>query len=396
MSELLGGLQGLLEDRVGRIWISGEISNLHEARSGHAYFTLKDERGQIRAALFRGAAQRLRFRLEEGLEVHVYADVGIYEARGDLQLVVRRVEPVGQGALQLAYEQLRARLEAEGLFDEGRKRPLPEHPHRVGVVTSPTSAAVRDVIHVSGRRSPGTPLLISPTRVQGEGAGEEVAAAIALLAGRGEVDVILLVRGGGSLEDLWAFNSESVARAMAACPVPVISGVGHETDFTIADFVADARAPTPSAAAALALPDRSALVAQLRRDWLRLCAAMRAQLRARKSAHDRERAAQRLLAPRARLAAQRVRVERALRAMAAAAQALHARRRRELAGLAGRLDALSPLAVLGRGYALATRESDGRVVKMPSDLDEGEVFSLRLAEGHIRARREADGADGEG
>ena len=250
VSELLGGLDALLEDRVGRVWLVGEVSNLHRARSGHLYFTLKDDAAQIRAALFRGAARRLAFEPEDGLEVLVHGDVRIYEPRGDLQMVVRQLEPRGEGALQLAFEQLRRRLEAEGLFDAARKRPIPAIPSHVGVVTSPTSAAIRDVLEVSGRRAPALPILIAPTRVQGEGAEREIADALDRLAAREGIDVILLVRGGGSLEDLRAFNSETVARAIVRCPVPVVSGVGHEVDFTIADLAADLRAPTPSACSA--------------------------------------------------------------------------------------------------------------------------------------------------
>ena len=214
VSELLGGLNALLEERVGRVWVVGEIANLHRAASGHCYFTLKDDDGQMRAALFRRAAERIPFELENGLEVVAYAEVGIYTARGELQLVVHKVEPRGRGALQLAFEQLRGRLAEEGLFALERKRSLPEFPRRVGVVTSPTSAAVRDVIEVSGRRSPATALLISPTRVQGEGAEFEIVRALDAVARQPGVELVLLVRGGGSLEDLWAFNEEVVARAI--------------------------------------------------------------------------------------------------------------------------------------------------------------------------------------
>ncbi|MFP6640984.1 MAG: exodeoxyribonuclease VII large subunit, partial [Myxococcota bacterium] len=215
VSDLLSGLNSLLEDRVGRVWVAGEVSALSRPRSGHVYFTLADDRARIRAALFRGTAGKLPFELKDGLEVLVYADVSIYDERGDLQLVIRKLEPRGQGALQLAFEQLRRRLAEEGLFESARKRSLPAFPDRVGVVTSPTSAAVRDVIEVSGLRFPTTPLLISPTRVQGEGAEHELAAALEAVAAYPGVDVVLLVRGGGSLEDLSCFNSEVLARAVA-------------------------------------------------------------------------------------------------------------------------------------------------------------------------------------
>jgi exodeoxyribonuclease VII large subunit len=385
VGELIGGLNGLLEDAVGRVWVSGEISGLRRPPSGHLYFSLKDDRAQIRVALFRSAAARVPFTLEDGLEVVAYADVQVYEARGDLQLIARQIEPLGRGALQLAFEQLKRRLAAEGLFDAERKRPLPSFPRRVGVVTSPTGAAVRDVIQVSGQRSPATPLLIAPTRVQGAGAEDEIAAALETIALQPTVDVILLVRGGGSLEDLWAFNTERVARAIAACPVPVISGVGHETDFTIADWVADARAPTPSAAALQALPDRRALAAALATDERRLAGAVRRALQTARHRLGRERDALRMLAPAARLATQRRRLVSAHRALRAALERRHERSRARIERLGAQLDGLSPLKVLGRGYALVQRDRDGAIVRRAAEVTVGEDVRVRLAEGGLRA-----------
>jgi exodeoxyribonuclease VII large subunit len=385
VGELIRGLNALLEDRVGRVWVLGEISNLHRARSGHCYFTLKDSEGQVRAALFRSAAARVPFEIEEGLEVLVYAEVGIYAARGDLQLIVRQVEPRGLGGLQLAFEQLRRRLEAEGLFDEERKRSLPELPQRVGVVTSPTSAALRDVIQITGRRFPAAVLLVVPTRVQGEAAADEIAAALDLVARQPKVQVVLLVRGGGSLEDLWAFNTEVVARAIERCPVPVVSGVGHEVDVTIADLVADLRASTPSAAAELVLPDRHALLRELQRDWRRLCGATRVQLRRMRSRLDRERDALKMLAPSARLAAQRSRLVALQRGLRRAMETQLEARRAGVSQLAGRLHSLSPLAVLSRGYALVRDSETGLVVRRASDLTPGDRLSIRLAQGELEA-----------
>jgi exodeoxyribonuclease VII large subunit len=334
--------------------------------------------------------------------------------------------------LQLAFEQLRRRLEAEGLFDEARKRPLPEHPQRVGIVTSPAGAAIRDVIQLSGRRSPGTPLLIAPTRVQGDGAELEIAAALRDVVCEQDVDVVLLVRGGGSLEDLWCFNTEPVVRAIAACPVPVVSGVGHETDFTLADFVADQRAATPSAAALLALPDRSVLRDRLAAGWVRLSRAVQARLADRLERLERARGALRVLAPTARLRAQQGRLRAALRALLRAAETTsRARRTRyqrtaerlsaerprtqaarlrlrgvaaalaraaahatagpraRLARLAAQLDSLSPLAVLGRGYAVARRADDGRIVRGAGDIAPGERLAVRVARARIAAVVEA-------
>ena len=386
VGQLIAGLQGLIEQRVGKVFVVGEISNLHQAPSGHVYFTLKDADAQIRAALFRGNARNVRFELDEGLEVVAEGEVSIYAARGDLQLIVRGLEPRGVGALQLAFEQLRKRLQAAGLFDEERKRPLPEFPRRVGLVTSPTSAAVRDVLKVAGRRFPGTPILIAPTLVQGEDAPDQVARAICRVAGATDVDVVLVVRGGGSLEDLWAFNTEPVAHAIADCPVPVVSGVGHETDVTIADLVADVRAPTPSAAAMVALPDGEGLARIVDRDVRRLASAMEGQLDSAR--HRLERLEQVLHArsPQARVALARTREARARTAAFSAIQRVVDRRRRRVGELAARLDALSPLAVLGRGYALARRVEDDRIVRREADVGLDDELDLQLAEGRIGAR----------
>jgi exodeoxyribonuclease VII large subunit len=386
VGQLIAGLSGLIEHHVGRVWVVGEISNLHNAQSGHTYFTLKDEDGQLRAALFRGNAGRVRFELEEGLEVVAEAEVSIYAARGDLQLIVRDLEPKGVGALQLAFEQLRRRLDAAGLFDAERKRPIPTHPRRVGVVTSPTSAAVRDVLTVAGRRFPAIPILISPTRVQGDEAPAEIALAIRRLATATDLDVILLVRGGGSLEDLWAFNTEVVANAIASSPKPIVSGVGHETDTTIADLVADARAPTPTAAAMLAVPDRAALLGLVVRDRRRLVASMQRRTDAGRDTLARLRAVLRARSPQARVALARAREARARHAAEAAIRGRLERNRRRLGEMAARLDALSPLAVLGRGYALARRESDGRIVRAVGDVSLGDRLELRLASGQIGAQ----------
>jgi len=385
VGEVLKGLRNLLEDRVGRLWVVGEVSNLHRARSGHVYFSLKDETGQLRAAMFRSAARRLSFEPEDGLEVLVYAEVTVYEARGDLQLVVRQLEPRGLGALQLAFEQLRRRLEAEGLFAPERKRELPGLPSRIGVVTSPTGAAIRDVLEVTGRRFPAASITIAATRVQGLEAENEIAAAIDVMAARGGVDLILLVRGGGTLEDLQAFNSETVARAIVRSPVPVISGVGHEVDVTIADLAADARAATPSAAAELAVPDAVDLRRHLQRDWQRLRQALRTTLRNSSLSLERERDALRVLAPTARLAAQRVRLNAQVRALVRAAAGCVQRSRGRLAELGGRLDSLSPLGVLGRGYALVRRSRDGAIVRSPEQLQPGERLAIRVAAAELEA-----------
>jgi exodeoxyribonuclease VII large subunit len=406
----VGGLRALLEQRVGRLWVVGEVSNLRRAGSGHLYFTLKDERAQIRAALFRGAARRLAFEPQDGLEVLVYAEVTLYAERGDLQLVVRHLEPRGAGALQVAFEQLRRRLEAEGLFAAERKRRPAALPRRIGVVASAASAALRDVLEVTGRRCPGLPLLVAPARVQGAGAEHEIAAALGAVARAPGVDVVLLVRGGGSLEDLAPFNSELLARAICASPVPVVAGVGHEVDVTIADLAADLRAPTPSAAAELVAPERAALRAALAKDWGRLRRAAAALLGRREARLAQERGALALLAPARRLAAWRARLPALARALAhgaraclaprarveahaaglaAAARARLARAQAELAAAAARLEALSPLAVLARGYGLVRRARDGAIVRRAGDLERGERLLVRVAEAELEALVEA-------
>jgi exodeoxyribonuclease VII large subunit len=381
----MAGLRGLLEQRVGRVWVAGEVSNLHRAASGHYYFTLKDGGAQLRAALFRSAARRLVFEPEEGLEVLVHGEPTVYEPRGDLQLLVRHLEPRGRGALQVAFEQLCARLAGEGLFDAASKRALPAIPRCVGVVTSAHGAAIHDVIEVAGRRFPAIPLLLAPTRVQGDGAEEEIAAALEALSSVAEVDVILLVRGGGSLEDLRPYNTERVARALRACRVPVVSGVGHEVDVTIADLAADARAPTPSAAAALAVPERAVLAARAQRDTRRLFAAGRRALERFEDRHARAHEALRAHAPWERLRARRQRLEAARRALAGAARRVAERRLSRLRAGAARLDALSPLAVLGRGYAIVQRAADGAIVRQASELAPGDALRIRLARGELAA-----------
>ena len=405
----------------------GEVANLYRAASGHFYFSLRDADGQVKAALFRNAARRLPFELEEGLEVTVYAEVTVYEARGDLQLIVREVEPRGRGAMQLAIEQLRRRLDAEGLFDEARKQPIPAWPRRVGIVTSPAGAALRDVIQVSGHRCPSLPLLLSPTRVQGDGSENEIVAALERVAEAPEIDLILLVRGGGSPEDLMAFNTEAVARAIAACPIPVVAGVGHETDFSIADAVADARAPTPSAAVTLALPDMARLLDRVTAAHERLTGATASQIRSLRRVVVRERDALRALAPSARVAAGRNRlrdlgrvlqrtieaetrqrrtrigrattrlaaatpdVERSRLRLAGASQRMQRaaladgeRRRGRVAALAAQLDSLSPLAVLARGYGLV-RTPSGEIVRGSENVSAGDALRIRTARAEIEA-----------
>jgi exodeoxyribonuclease VII large subunit len=387
VGEVLDGLNRMLEDRVGRLWVVGEVKDLRRPASGHAYFTLVDETGQLRAALFRGSARGLAFEPEEGLEVLAYGDLTVYERRGDLQLIVRRLEPRGIGALQVAFEQLRRRLEAEGLFDPASKRRLPERPVRIGVVTSDSGAALHDVLEVARRRCPSLPVLLAPTRVQGLGAEHEIAEALERIGAREDVSVVLLVRGGGSLEDLQPFNTEVVARAIAGSPVPVISGVGHEVDVTIADLVADVRAPTPSAAAELAVPDDRALRGEVALRFRRLARAIDLVLERQAARLARDREALRAQAPAARIAAHRERFVAAHRALLRAGAAQCVAPGTRVAAASARLDALSPLAVLGRGYAIV-RHGDGRIVRGRDDAAVGDRLELRVADAELLARVE--------
>jgi exodeoxyribonuclease VII large subunit len=256
VAELTARINNVLATQFSNLWVEGEVSNYRAAQSGHLYFTLKDAKAQVKCVCFRTQAMRLKFRPEDGLKLIVRGSICVYEPRGEYQIYVEHIEPSGVGALQLAFEQLKKRLEAEGLFDDARKKPLPMMPRRIGVVTSPKGAAVRDIIRILRRRFPNLHLIVYPVRVQGDGAAQDIVAALKYFNRKQMVDVILLARGGGSIEDLWAFNEEIVARAISVCTIAIVSGVGHETDFTIADFVADVRASTPSAAAEIVVQSR--------------------------------------------------------------------------------------------------------------------------------------------
>mgnify|MGYP001273946754 FL=1 len=374
------------------VWVQGEISNFKWHHSGHIYFTLKDEYSQVKAVMFRSYANRLRFRPENGMQVIVQGNVTVYERDGVYQLYAAALEPAGLGALHLEFEQLKRRLAAEGLFDEALKRPLPRLPRVVGLVTAPTGAAIRDMITVSRRRFPGVRLILAPALVQGPGAAESLVRGLRLLSRVPEVDVIIIGRGGGSLEDLWAFNDEGLARAIRACPVPVVSAVGHETDFTIADFAADLRAPTPSAAAELVVPSRSELQGVVDGLRIRLATAARRAVE-RKRVRLRSLAERPVLQlPQGRLLQDRQRLDDLARRLEYVGGSLLAARRRELGALAGRLEALSPLAVLARGYAIA-RTMEGQVVKEAAQVQPGDRINLLLHKGSLRCQVEEIGED---
>ncbi|OFV87814.1 MAG: hypothetical protein A3J75_00910 [Acidobacteria bacterium RBG_16_68_9] len=386
VSELSQQLKTALEIGCGEVWVGGEISNFRVPPSGHYYFSLKDERSQIAAVMFRSANQALPFRPHDGIEVIVRGRVGLYEVRGDLQLYVETMEPRGVGSLLLAFEQLKQRLAAEGLFDSARKRALPLWPEAVGVATGLTGAAVHDIVTTIRARLPGTRIVVRPVRVQGRGAGEEIVAALEDLNRLPGIDVIIVGRGGGSLEDLWAFNEEGVVRAVARSRVPVVSAVGHEIDVTLTDLAADRRAATPTAAGALVVPDRDELGAQLGQLQLRL-------RRATGVAVARDRARMAALArmvrhPQQLLRAQRLRLDELVERGQRALDGVVRLARQGLRGQGERIEALSPLAVLQRGYAIAQRVDTGQVVRRASDVTAEDALRLTFGRGWARVRVE--------
>jgi exodeoxyribonuclease VII large subunit len=428
VSRLNQEARALLEGEFPLLWVEGEVSNLSRPSSGHLYFSLKDARAQIRCALFQNRALLFRDGPRNGQQVLARGRVSLYEARGDFQLIVEYLEEAGAGALRQAYDALRLRLEREGWFAPERKRPLPRFPRRIGVITSPTGAALRDVLSVLRRRCPHLPVLIYPVPVQGDGAADPIVEAIGLAARRQDCDVLLLVRGGGSLEDLWAFNEEKVARAIFDCSIPLVAGIGHETDVTIADFAADLRAATPTAAAELASPDRLEWLQRVRlldehlaRAWRRRLTDQRQRLDALARRLDRAQPRHRLRDRAQRLDELDQRLRRALRnrldqkrlRLTGLVGQLNARtpvirlrmarqrfeeweqrlleavRRRlrepsqRLRDLSETLHALSPLATLQRGYAIVRRRSDGAILRRASDAEVGESVEILLGQGRL-------------
>lgn len=375
--------RSLLEDAFPLVWVEGELGNVSRPASGHLYFTLKDARAQVRGALFKPKSQWLKFVPREGLRVLARGRLTLYEARGEYQLVLDHMEEAGEGALQRAFEALKAKLAAEGLFATERKRPLPAFVRRLGVITSPSGAAVRDIVSVLGRRCPLLEVDILPVQVQGATAAAGIAAMLARAAASGRYDTLLVARGGGSLEDLWAFNDEALVRAIAASPVPVVSAVGHETDFTLADFAADVRAPTPSVAAELLVPDRDDLRRRIATFKARLQRQQQQQLR--QATQRADRAGLRLEAqrPRARLDMLCRRQAESMRRLAAAWQRRLERDHASLRGLARSLEAVSPLATVARGYAILQHE-DGRLVRSTTQADAGNHVEARLADGTLK------------
>ena len=431
VSELTGSIRGLLESSFGDIWVEGEISNCRLWNTGHLYFTLKDSGAQIRAVMYRSAVRYLKFKAEDGLHVIARGRLGVYEPKGEYQLLCDHLQPHGLGALQLAFEQLKKKLQAEGLFDEARKRPLPALPAKIGIVTSLEGAALRDIIKVLRRRHPTLHLVIRPTRVQGDGAAADIAEAIRAIARVPGVEVLIVGRGGGSAEDLQPFNQEPVARAIANCKLPVVSAVGHEVDFTIADFAADVRAPTPSAAAEIVISAKEELEARIDRNGQRLRSGMAAVIERRRSRlhvlasrrglagvparlamqgrhvaeleHQLQTAMRTTLSRRERefrtlrlrleacdlrrrLTAIRGRLDAAHGRLQTAVNRRHDRAHARLGAMAARLDSLSPLAVLGRGYAVCWNADRTAIIRRAASVRPGDRVAVVLHEGELECQ----------
>lgn len=438
VSQLARRIQGVIEQGLGEIWVVGEVSNFRLASSGHCYFTLKDEQAQVSAVLFRSAAARLRFRPTDGLEVIARGRIGLYENRGALQLYVESLEPRGVGALRLQLEQLRGKLAAEGLLDPERKRPLPFLPRCVGIVTALGGAALQDILTMLRSRHPGLRIVVRPVRVQGVGAEAEIAAGIHDLQAVADLDVMIVGRGGGSIEDLWAFNDEGVARAIVAARVPVVSAVGHEIDVTIADLVADARAPTPTAAAEMVVPRRADLLSRVGDDLRAVVSGLRRAIERRRRAvaafrsrlrdprrdliAARSRAAEirarllravarrledsrdsvsgieqrlRLGAPQRRITDHRAGLGHAERRLASAMRHRAEIARERLAGLVASLSSLSPLAVLERGYSLVWKQGEARALRSAAEVATGDGLRIRLHRGWLGARVESRQLEGD-
>jgi exodeoxyribonuclease VII large subunit len=382
VSQLLRSVRDTLEGRFPLQWIGGEISNLRRAASGHLYFVLKDDQAQVDCVMFRSRAGYLGWEPADGLQVEARALVTLYEPRGRFQLTVESMRRAGLGALHERFLKLKAKLEAEGLFDSDAKRPLPEHPTRIGVVTSLAAAALKDVLTCLRRRNPSIPVIVYPVPVQGEGAAAKIAKAIATASRRAECDVLLLVRGGGSIEDLWQFNEETVARAIRASAIPVVVGVGHETDFTIADFAADERAPTPTAAAELVSPPRALLLARVAE--LAICASREMRRKIEYSVQAADSMMRRLQHPAERLRGSRQLVAQLASRLGSAITHQLELTRYRLRELRSGLASLDPTAVLARGYSI-TRAADGTVVTDSSSVREGQELKTMLAKGWLES-----------
>ena len=431
VSRLNREARALLEGSFPLLWVEGEISNLSRPGSGHWYFTLKDEAAQVRCAMFRNRNMHIRFSPDNGMQILIRARISLYEARGEYQIIVEHMEEAGDGALRRAFDILKQRLQAEGLFNSEHKKALPSFPQQIGVITSPTGAAIRDILTTLKRRFPGIPVIVYPVAVQGAGSAEQIAKMIGIAAQRKECDVLILARGGGSLEDLWSFNEEVVARAIYNCPLPIVTGIGHEIDFTIADFVADQRAPTPTAAAELITPNQHELINHLQQqasrlqhqlqtrlqraqeklhwlsrhiqhpgrrvqDWsqrldeaqIRLTNAMTHKLRHSLAHVAQLRTQLQVNNPIARLQSYQKQLGYLQQRVTTSMTHQLERRSRSLANLAHTLDTVSPLATLHRGYAIVTRTANNQILRSAKQARSGELIRARLSQGQLLCKVE--------
>jgi len=388
VSQLTGYLRQLIETDtlMQNLWVEGEISNFSRPSSGHLYFTLKDSQSSIRCVMWRNAAARLTFEPREGLAIEAHGGMGVYETAGQVQLYVDSMRPAGEGLLFQEFLRLKAKLEAEGLFDPANKRPIPTMPRVIGIVTSPTGAALQDILNTLRRRFPVTQVVLAPAAVQGVDAPGEIVAALERLNREIKPDVILIGRGGGSIEDLWAFNDEAVARAVAASNAPVISGVGHETDFTLTDFAADLRAPTPTAAAEIATPDREKLLGTINELAHRYSLKLNSRLSDLRWSVDQEKNNLNRLSPRYAINAYRQRLDEISLRLERSIQISLEKKILRLTHLNQSLNSLSPHAVLNRGYAIVTRVSDGEVIKRADQVNPDENVYIQVSRGNLIAR----------
>lgn len=388
ISEITREIKQILESAFPPIWLEGEISNFKRHSSGHLYFVLKDEKAQIPAVMWRSYNSRLFFTPQDGMKVLANGNITVYERRGSYQFEVVQLQPAGIGELQLAFEQLKQKLREEGLFAPERKKPIPPYPERIGIVTSPTGAAIQDMLSVLRRRFPGIQLILAPVRVQGEGAAEEIARAIADFNAYGKVDLLIIGRGGGSLEDLWPFNEEIVARAIFASEIPVISAVGHEVDFSIADFVADLRAPTPSAAAELAVKNQTELQEFFRSSIAGMYRGIREQIAYYKEKVNHLQNSYALKKPSDVIRQYQQRLDELTKSMELQYQYLMDSRKQQINSLRKQLISLSPQSILNRGYSLCFREEDGKLVKTSDDVQVADKIRVQFHRGEIKGNVE--------
>jgi exodeoxyribonuclease VII large subunit len=383
VSEISRGIRTSLEHKFSNIGVLGEISNVRKPSSGHIYLTLKDKNSQLQAVVFRNSASRIKFELKDGMKVISFGSITVYEPRGQYQLIINKIEPKGIGALQLAFQQLKEKLEKEGLFDSAHKKSLPFIPQKIGIVTSPTGAAIKDILNIIDRRFANVEVLIYPVKVQGEGAAQEIAEAITGLNSYSDIDVIIAGRGGGSMEDLWAFNEEVVARSIYSSRIPIISAVGHEIDITIADLVADKRALTPSEAGELVVPRKDLLIEKIEKFKARLLQSLTGKLRLSKEKLVRIANSYAMKQPFDRLNRWQQRLDEfAQRLNLNMTHALNTEREK-LSGIAGKLESLSPLNVLKRGYAITTRLENSKPLRNIIDLSKGDKIKTNLSKGSI-------------